>query len=110
MRILVSLQQRSKAFSGECLEYLRVLLAVGAVLLCSGSVQAELSSELIRQYRLGPAWWPPFEVDSGVQAQEIGPLPAVEVELENPRVRLGRTLFFDPRLSASGQIACAQLP
>jgi len=59
------------------------------------------------QYRAGPRFWPSFEVDPGVKAEEVGPLRLPAGELNTPLIRLGQTLFFDPRLSASGQIACA---
>lgn len=46
----------------------------------------------------------------GVQA-EIGPLPPVPVNPDNPpneaRMALGRALFFDNRISASGTMNCA---
>lgn len=66
-------------------------------------------SSLWQQYRQPVEKWPSFVVDGGVQATEIGSLP------ELPEVRwhtqdsekLGYLLFFDPRLSGSGQIACA---
>lgn len=42
---------------------------------------------------------------------EIGHLPKVEFPRDNPysedKASLGRTLFYDPRLSSSNQIACA---
>lgn len=43
--------------------------------------------------------------------QDIGPLTAMEYPADNPytedKMELGKTLFFDPRLSKSGQISCA---
>lgn len=43
--------------------------------------------------------------------QDIGHLPALVHPADNPtnpeKVALGKMLFFDPRLSSSGQIACA---
>lgn len=61
------------------------------------------------RYRQPPEKWPPFVVDLGVRATELGPLPAVpSVSWHTPRTEaLGRLLFFDPRLSGSRQIACA---
>lgn len=58
-----------------------------------------------------PAGWPAPHVDAGVVWRELGLLPAVshpERNLpSNAKTRLGGLLFFDPRLSASGQLACA---
>ena len=55
------------------------------------------------------AKWPPIVVDEGVLAQELGELPPLAPEPGHTPVSeaLGKLLFFDPRLSASGQIACA---
>ncbi|WP_337084707.1 cytochrome-c peroxidase [Elizabethkingia anophelis] len=43
--------------------------------------------------------------------QDIGPLAEMQYPADNPysedKMELGKTLFFDPRLSKSGQIACA---
>lgn len=63
-------------------------------------------------YSRPPAQWPAPQVDAGVAWQELGPLPErAPAPASNPyseqKAALGRTLFFDPRLSRSGQIACA---
>lgn len=58
--------------------------------------------------------WPKPEVDSIVYAQgfeDIGLLGKPEFPKDNPyteeKAELGKVLFFDPRLSKSGQISCA---
>ncbi|MEP3838113.1 MAG: cytochrome c peroxidase [Algibacter sp.] len=58
--------------------------------------------------------WPTPTLDSTVNKEtfkDIGALPKVEHPEYNPfsqeKSKLGKTLFFDPRLSVSGQIACA---
>jgi cytochrome c peroxidase len=58
--------------------------------------------------------WPEPNLDSLIDKnlfEDIGPLPEVTFPEINPytfeKVKLGKTLFFDPRLSLSGQIACA---
>ena len=55
--------------------------------------------------------WPAPHVDQGVAWKEIGLLPEVVHPKANPHNQakedLGKALFFDPRLSGSGQIACA---
>ena len=66
----------------------------------------------LRQTYAGPAAaWPAPHVDPGVAWRELGLLPAVVHPPENPydaaKATLGRALFFDSRLSANGQMACA---
>lgn len=58
--------------------------------------------------------WPEPFLDESIDKsnfQDIGLLPKVEYPDYNPyseeKAKLGKTLFFDPRLSVSGQIACA---
>lgn len=56
--------------------------------------------------------WPAPHVDPGVIWQELAPLPRTPpMPADNPptpeRIALGKRLFEDPRLSRSGQIACA---
>jgi cytochrome c peroxidase len=62
-------------------------------------------------YRGDRNHWPPPTVDPGIEWHELGLLPDVVHPESNPlnpaKVMLGRTLFFDPRLSASGKLACA---
>ena len=60
------------------------------------------------QYRRPPQEWPPFIVDEGVEAEELGALPPLPpVSWHTPASeQLGKLLFFDPRLSGSGQLAC----
>jgi cytochrome c peroxidase len=69
------------------------------------------ADELRRVYAEDPSTWPAPHVDPGVNWKEIGLLPEVEHPADNPHTTeketLGKTLFFDPRLSGSGQIACA---
>lgn len=67
---------------------------------------------LRRVYALPIGEWPAPTIDAGVAWQELAPLPATPpVPADNPqtpeKVALGRKLFEDPRLSRSGQIACA---
>ncbi|MFI8379488.1 cytochrome-c peroxidase [Leeuwenhoekiella sp. NPDC079379] len=56
--------------------------------------------------------WPKPHLDSSItDFEDIGHLPEVIHPEDNPfsksKVDLGKKLFFDPRLSVSGQIACA---
>lgn len=54
---------------------------------------------------------PVLDPESATTFAEIGHLPDVEFPKDNPysseKELLGKTLFFDPRLSKSNQIACA---
>lgn len=72
---------------------------------------AELADKLRAAYSQPPESWPAPTVDAGVKWQEIGRLPEVVHPADNPhsdaKENLGKALFFDPRLSGSGQIACA---
>ncbi|RKR05817.1 cytochrome c peroxidase [Flavobacterium sp. 90] len=71
--------------------------------------------ELRKLYSSGdPSTWPTAELDKNVDKstfRDIGVLPAVPYPDYNPyskeKESLGKILFFDPRLSTSGQIACA---
>lgn len=62
-------------------------------------------------YRQAPAQWPAAHWSAGVAQRELGPLLPPPEPADNPgtapKVALGRRLFEDPKLSASGQIACA---
>jgi cytochrome c peroxidase len=70
-----------------------------------------LARRLRQAYAGPPAAWPAPHVDPGIEWRELGLLPAVEHPPGNPygtsKAALGRALFFDPRLSANGQMACA---
>lgn len=82
------------------------LAAAGANIADAG---ATVSPGIVSQYRQPVSKWPPFVVDKGVGALELGELPPIPAEpWHTPGTEaLGKLLFFDPRLSASGQIACA---
>ncbi len=70
-----------------------------------------LAAELRAAYEKSPDQWPAAEVDAAVKVIELGLLPPVEHPESNPyskeKVDLGRELFFSPKLSGSGQFACA---
>ncbi|UCZ84786.1 cytochrome-c peroxidase [Pseudomonas sp. L5B5] len=87
-----------------------ILLVIGSE---SGLACALSEPTCLREvYSRPSAQWPAPQVDAGVAWQELGPLPERAPSPEhNPytqqKADLGRQLFFDPRLSRSGQIACA---
>lgn len=74
---------------------------------------AAQAKELREKYSQSPDKWPTPTIDPGIEAdyKEIGRLPDVTFPKDNPfnadKVELGKTLFFDPRLSGSKQVACA---
>ena len=54
--------------------------------------------------------WPAPTIDAGVAFVELGPaprLPLPQDEAGKAKVELGKALFFDARLSGTGQMACA---
>jgi len=67
--------------------------------------------ELRKLYAEDSRQWPAPTIDKEVKWQEVGLLPDVIHPSENPyslaKEKLGHALFFDPRLSGSGQMACA---
>ncbi|MET4685178.1 cytochrome-c peroxidase [Brevundimonas faecalis] len=92
-----------------CVMVLAAHLAAGAAM---SRVQVpETTAELRLAYAGSPETWPRPTLHEGAVFTEFGPLPQVEHPADNPfndaKVALGRRLFEDPRLSKSGQIACA---
>lgn len=71
------------------------------------------AAELRSAYAQPPAAWPAPTLDDTVKPHyvELGLLPPMPYPASNPyhpaKAALGKQLFFDPRLSGSGQIACA---
>ncbi|MEM8947273.1 MAG: cytochrome c peroxidase [Planctomycetota bacterium] len=68
-------------------------------------------AKLREQYSAAPDVWPAPHVDEGIEWVELGPIPDIAHPSDNPgtkeKIALGKMLFFEPRLSGSGQIACA---
>lgn len=76
------------------------------------AARAQADADCLRRWYTRPAaQWPAPHVDAGVAWQELAPLPPPPQPPDNPttpaKVALGHRLFNDPRLSRSGQIACA---
>ena len=76
----------------------------------AGPVWAEEDDLLVR-YRGERTGWPAPVLDPGVPYRPLAPLPARPPHpADNPetpaKTALGKVLFFDPRLSRSGRIAC----
>ena len=77
----------------------------------SPDARARRAERLRGVYTKPPATWPAPNVDPGVKWAEIGLLPPISSPADNlvtpEKIELGKKLFFDPRISGSGQIACA---
>ncbi|MGC3960055.1 MAG: cytochrome c peroxidase [Verrucomicrobiota bacterium] len=73
----------------------------------------QLAVELRGTYSQPAANWPAPNIDAEIKPlyREIGLLPLVVFPTNNPysdaKAGLGKKLFFEPRLSGSGQISCA---
>lgn len=73
----------------------------------------ELAQELRTLYNQPSTLWPAPQLDEGVKLHftELGVLPPMPYPEDNPHTpakeSLGKQLFFDPRLSGSGQISCS---
>jgi cytochrome c peroxidase len=72
----------------------------------------EYSADDLRKiYSRSPDKWPKPFVDPGVDWKELGLLPEspLQPHLDSLKhiIELGKTLFFDPRLSSSEKISCA---
>ncbi|MEM8494009.1 MAG: cytochrome-c peroxidase, partial [Planctomycetota bacterium] len=69
------------------------------------------TADLRAAYAGPPERWPPFVVDEGVDAAELGVVPPVPFPDDNPytedKAKLGEQLFYDPRLSRTHQMSCA---
>ena len=92
--------RRSVSRCAFCLFVCTQLCIIGA-----SSVHART---VVEEYRQAQVNWPPFQVDEGVQAFELGSptMPPKDKWQTRETEQLGRMLFFDPRLSSSGQLAC----
>jgi cytochrome c peroxidase len=99
------------------LVYLTICLSFSILSSCKDKHDAGYTdiTTLKQAYSSGDySQWPEPFLDESIDKstfQDIGVLPKVEHPSYNPyseeKVKLGKTLFFDPRLSVSGQIACA---
>ena len=74
--------------------------------------RADFYSDNLREtYSKPSSQWPKPNVDKGIIYEELGVLPPSPINLNDDSVRkiveLGRTLFFDPRLSSAGKISCS---
>jgi len=86
-------------------------LFVAIICLASFSSLTDESRQLRRIYSGPSSQWPKPWTDEGVIWTELGQLPESPVEKYKDSlqhiIELGKTLFFDTRLSGSGKISCA---
>ncbi|MBK8311049.1 MAG: cytochrome-c peroxidase [Chitinophagaceae bacterium] len=75
-------------------------------------VSVSYTKESLRDvYSRPSSQWPAPTIDNGVEWKELGILPASPLENKKDSLKdiieLGKSLFFDTRLSGSGKISCA---
>ncbi|RZK42310.1 MAG: cytochrome-c peroxidase [Pedobacter sp.] len=68
---------------------------------------SETIDSLRKLYTQPSSSWPKPTVDKSVVFDELAPLPQPSIKASEERILLGKTLFFDSRLSSSNQISCA---
>lgn len=114
------MRNRKDGIGGSCWplgkrSLLLTCAALSGVFLFAGSVVPQVRepstiSELRLAYQGAPETWPRPWLEEGATFTEFGPLPPASSPPDNPttpeKVALGGRLFEDPKLSASGQIAC----
>ena len=87
---------------------MRLLVAWATAFALLGPMTAAASGLALRKaYEKPPGEWPRAQIDTGVAFVELGPLPPPSPPRSGELVNLGQRLFFDPRLSANGRVACA---
>ncbi|MGO1596693.1 MAG: cytochrome-c peroxidase [Sphingobacterium sp.] len=86
-------------------------LVLGLTVMCTAFLAGTGPSDLRTLYSKPVEQWPPPEIDSGVNWEEFKSLPKLDASyfklMEQPKVALGKMLFFDPILSGSNQISCS---
>jgi len=93
-------------------------LIVGVLLLCfivlmgfRSDYKDEENFSLRALYLLSPDKWPKPELDNDIPLVELGtlPIPPIYANIDSFKylIELGKTLFFDPRLSGSNTISCS---
>jgi cytochrome c peroxidase len=93
-------------------KWLVIILLVSVVIVSVSFTSNDQDAvSLRRTYSQSPDKWPKPFVDAGVEWTELGLLPESPLQSHSDSLKhlieLGKTLFFDPRLSGSGKISCA---
>ncbi|ASZ12326.1 cytochrome-c peroxidase [Chitinophaga pendula] len=95
---------------------LTILAATGLLIISFRTYQdttyREIPVDSLRAiYSQSPDMWPAPHLDAGVKLIELGILPPSPLEAKKDSLKamiaLGKTLFFDPRLSGSNQLSCS---
>ena len=77
----------------------------------TSGLHEEAVSDIVQVYKGPRERWPDPHLFEGIEHRPLGPLPEVSYPEGNPysdaKEELGEVLFFDPRISASGTLACA---
>lgn len=88
-----------------------VLSICGLIVAAIAFISNKSIDDLRTLYSKPISEWPMPTIDSGVQWQEFKSLPKIDSSyfkvMQQPKVNLGKTLFFDPILSGSNQISCS---
>lgn len=91
--------------------FLVVLVSAVCVAFFGGQEPQSVPADIISAYKGPQAQWPAPHLSDGIAHRPLAPLPEVSYPASNPyndaKHELGKKLFFDPRLSSSGAIACA---
>lgn len=100
-------------YKGGYIILMKQLLVIAAIVLTGIATVAltEQKGSLRKMYSKPTSLWPAPSIDPGQPWKELEALPLPDsgsiAALNDPLVLLGKTLFFDPRLSASNQISCS---
>src|SRR5690606_25067688 len=91
--------------------YLLLLLSIGIFIITTAFL-AERQEENLRELYSRPiSEWPKPFIDPGVEWEEFEALDKQDTSyfriIAQPKVHLGKILFFDPMLSGSNQISCS---
>ena len=86
-------------------------LVLGLAVISTAFLGEKEIQDIRAMYSRPVSEWPKPTIDSGVQWEEFKSLPKLDTSyfslMEQPKVRLGKLLFFDPILSGSNQISCS---
>ena len=84
---------------------------IGLTILTTAFLAGNDLDDLRKMYSRPVSEWPKPTIDSGVKWREFGALPKIDTSyfsvMAQPKVALGKLLFFDPILSGSNQISCS---
>ena len=84
---------------------------IGLTIITTAFLAGNDLDELRKMYSKPVSEWPKPTIDSGVKWREFGALPKIDTSyfsvMAQPKVALGKLLFFDPILSGSNQISCS---